>query len=90
MTKQTSRRRQIAGVPSTQSNPSNANQDRESVADAQETAPVAVVPSAGVEDVRRRAYDLYCGRGRTDGYDVHDWCQAERDLLGGELNHESP
>jgi hypothetical protein len=31
-------------------------------------------------DVARRAYDLYLGRGREPGHDVEDWLQAEREL----------
>jgi DUF2934 family protein len=32
-------------------------------------------------DVARRAFELYCQRGRQDGHDVEDWLQAERELL---------
>jgi hypothetical protein len=32
------------------------------------------------EDVARRAYEIYCGRGGADGQDVEDWLQAEREL----------
>jgi hypothetical protein len=32
-------------------------------------------------DVAKRAFELYCERGREDGYDVQDWLQAERELL---------
>ena len=34
----------------------------------------------GNTDIRRRAYDLYCERGRIDGHEVDDWCQAEREV----------
>jgi hypothetical protein len=34
----------------------------------------------GNTDVRSRAYDIYCERGRIDGHEVDDWCQAERDV----------
>jgi hypothetical protein len=30
--------------------------------------------------VRDRAYSLYCQRGCVQGFDVDDWCQAEREL----------
>lgn len=33
-----------------------------------------------VDDVTRRAYDLYLARGRQAGHDVDDWIQAEREL----------
>jgi hypothetical protein len=32
------------------------------------------------EDIARRAYALYEERGRTDGADLDDWLQAEREL----------
>ena len=31
-------------------------------------------------DVARRAFELYCDRGRQDGHDLDDWLQAERAL----------
>ena len=34
------------------------------------------------DDVARHAYALYVARGRTDGHDVDDWLQAERELRG--------
>jgi len=30
--------------------------------------------------VRDRAYALYCKRGCVEGFDVDDWCEAEREL----------
>ena len=35
-------------------------------------------PSA--EDIARRAYAIYERRGRTDGSDLDDWLEAEREL----------
>lgn len=32
------------------------------------------------EEIRRRAYLLYEQRGRTDGYALNDWVQAEADV----------
>ena len=32
------------------------------------------------EDVRRRAYEIYCGRGCTGGSAEADWLEAERQL----------
>lgn len=32
------------------------------------------------QDIARRAYDLYLGRGREPGHEVEDWLQAEREL----------
>jgi hypothetical protein len=31
-------------------------------------------------EIRRRAYELYEKRGRTDGHALDDWLQAEADL----------
>jgi hypothetical protein len=42
------------------------------------TAPAALAISEG--DVARRAFELYCDRGREDGHDVDDWLNAEREL----------
>jgi len=33
------------------------------------------------EDIELRAYQNYLGRGATDGYDLEDWLQAERQVL---------
>jgi Protein of unknown function (DUF2934) len=35
------------------------------------------------EKIRRRAYELYEQRGRTDGSDLEDWVQAETEVLAG-------
>ena len=43
------------------------------------TTPQPPVPNS--VDVAKRAFELYCERGRQDGYDVQDWLQAERELL---------
>ena len=48
---------------------------------AQRTA--SRLPITDSADVARRAYDLYLARGRTDGHDVEDWLQAERELRVG-------
>jgi hypothetical protein len=48
-------------------------------------APVPVTPKmteTGIEEqIRRRAYALYEGRGRAEGNALHDWLQAEREVL---------
>lgn len=33
-------------------------------------------------DIARRAFELYCERGRRDGHDADDWLKAERELRG--------
>lgn len=35
------------------------------------------------EKIRRRAYELYEKRGRTDGSDFEDWVRAEAEVLEG-------
>lgn len=35
------------------------------------------------EQIRRRAYELYEGRGRTDGHDMDDWLRAESEITSG-------
>jgi|GEM_PF-1763248 len=32
------------------------------------------------EQIQRRAYELYCERGREHGKDIEDWTRAEREL----------
>jgi hypothetical protein len=56
-------------------------------ADARNVAPVVPAPArprrvATPEQVARRAYELYRTRGGTDGSDLEDWLQAERELNG--------
>lgn len=36
-----------------------------------------------LEQARRRAYELFEGRGREPGRDLEDWIQAEMEVLGG-------
>jgi hypothetical protein len=40
------------------------------------------IDTAGLnpEDVRRRAYELYVNRGYSNGSDIEDWLEAERQL----------
>jgi len=33
------------------------------------------------EEVRRRAYELYEQRGKTTGYELSDWLQAESEIM---------
>lgn len=35
------------------------------------------------EQIRRRAYELYEERGRTDGHDMDDWLRAESEITSG-------
>ncbi|MDO8793601.1 MAG: DUF2934 domain-containing protein [Vicinamibacterales bacterium] len=34
------------------------------------------------DPISERAYEIYVGRGRSDGSDLEDWLQAERELSG--------
>jgi hypothetical protein len=42
--------------------------------------PVPSAPQISDADIARRAFELYCARGREDGHDVDDWLDAEREL----------
>lgn len=50
------------------------------------------MPGAG-EDLHSRiaecAYDLYERRGRQHGYELDDWLEAERRVLGGEVKQQA-
>jgi hypothetical protein len=39
------------------------------------------------DEVARRAYEIYCGRGRTNGSDIDDWLEAERQLRRQRVTH---
>ena len=39
-------------------------------------------PAPTHDEIAQRAYDRYLERGASDGTDVDDWLEAERDLLG--------
>ena len=41
---------------------------------------VAIASGVTEGDIARRAFELYCDRGREDGHDVDDWLNAEREL----------
>jgi hypothetical protein len=45
-------------------------------------SPTAMTIASSVTegDIARRAFELYCERGREDGHDVDDWLTAEREL----------
>jgi Protein of unknown function (DUF2934) len=38
--------------------------------------------SSREEEIRRRAYEIYLGRGGETGHETEDWLQAERELMG--------
>jgi hypothetical protein len=46
-----------------------------------ESPTAAAIASRVTEsDIARRAFELYCDRGREGGHDVDDWLNAERGL----------
>lgn len=56
--------------------------------DANQTSPLIVKAEELIGDIsqltrliERRAYELFDGRGRQDGYDLADWLRAEAELL---------
>jgi hypothetical protein len=38
------------------------------------------------QQIQQRAYELYERRGRTDGHDLDDWFQGEREIKGAKAN----
>jgi Protein of unknown function (DUF2934) len=46
--------------------------------------PTVLIPIE--RQIQQRAYELYERRGRTDGYDLEDWLQAEREIKGTQTN----
>jgi len=39
-------------------------------------------PNDVLEQIARRAYELYEARGREDGHDLEDWLRAEAEITG--------
>jgi Protein of unknown function (DUF2934) len=50
------------------------------MAESAQTQP-EVVNGPSLEEIRRRAYELYAERSCTHGRDQDDWLQAERELV---------
>ena len=46
--------------------------------------PTVLIPIE--QQIQQRAYELYEQRGRTDGHDLDDWLQAEREIKGPMAN----
>jgi len=42
--------------------------------------PIVLIPIE--QQIQQRAYELYEQRGRTDGHELDDWLQAEREIKG--------
>ena len=45
-----------------------------------------VLHSAGEQEIRRRAYEIYLERGAHAGYELEDWLRAERELTTNQPN----
>ncbi len=57
-----------------------AEHQEHEMAPFEETRPqLAKAPS--LEEIRRRAYEIYIGRGGLHGRDLDDWLQAEQELV---------
>ena len=48
-------------------------------AEIERSQPVTSIP---IEDISRRAYELFLERGGAHGADIDDWLRAERELGG--------
>jgi hypothetical protein len=46
--------------------------------------PTVLIPIE--QQIQQRAYELYDQRGRTDGHDLDDWLQAEREIKSTQAN----
>jgi hypothetical protein len=63
--------------------PKAARRRSDNVLTMPSTEPPTAVPLASEisqGDIARRAFELYCDRGRQDGHDVDDWLNAQREL----------
>jgi hypothetical protein len=49
---------------------------------AVETRASSEAPNDVLEQIARRAYELYEARGREDGHDLDDWLRAEAEITG--------
>ena len=50
---------------------------------AGEATDINILSEEQLEQIRRRAYELYEARGREDGHAVEDWLQAEGEIIAG-------
>ena len=63
----------------------NEIQESQGTSSKAETRQVPADTATLVEEIRRRAYDIYLERGEQPGRDLDDWLQAERELELGAL-----
>jgi HSP20 family protein len=48
----------------------------------EETLPIFAEIGKRFDEIRRRAFELFCQRGASHGQDLDDWLKAEREILG--------
>ncbi len=48
-----------------------------------EASIVSELTEEQLEQIRRRAHELYVARGEEDGHDLEDWLQAEAEIGAG-------
>ena len=57
-----------------------------------EVSPVSEIQPGPVQDIQvriaARAHELYQQRGCLDGYHLHDWLEAEREILGHPIQRD--
>ena len=56
---------------------------------AQPKTDTVLMPSTIEEEIRRRAYELYEGRGFTGGHETEDWLVAEQEVLQRYRHHSA-
>ena len=59
--------------------PRSSRRRRIDVAEIELSQPALSIP---IEDISRRAYELFLERGGAHGADIDDWLRAERELGG--------
>jgi hypothetical protein len=61
----------------------NSGAEPQATSTQPETGEVSLGNSARVEEIRRRAYEIYLERGKQSGRDMDDWLQSEQELERG-------
>ncbi|HUV96787.1 MAG TPA: DUF2934 domain-containing protein [Acidobacteriaceae bacterium] len=55
-----------------------------------ETTIVSELTEEQLENIRRRAHELYEARGQEDGHDLEDWLQAEAEIAANKAPVPEP
>ncbi len=54
------------------------------------TKPLATAEAPNLEEqIRKRAYELFEGRGREEGHEIEDWLGAEEEIKGRKTNADA-